>query len=241
MRGGLRPSSLAHVNIILNVVVVNIDDRCYMGDMARKTTSRPYHHGDLRRALIDAGVDIVTEEQNWGFSLREVARRAGVSHNAPYNHFPEKRNLLDAVAAVGFDELSAEMRTAMAEADGPESALLAISRAYVAFAARNPALYRLMFGPELAPVDGFRPEFAETSGAGAKAVLEEVILWGGREQRFAVDDCEAGRVAMAVLAAWSAVHGLDMLLVDSKAEQSGEPAMLADGGMGHFLEGLSSE
>src|SRR5271170_7712030 len=71
---------------------------------------RPYHHGDLRRALIDAAVSLVAEEQDWSFSLREVARRAGVSHNAPYNHFPEKRDLLGAVAAAGFEALRERMR-----------------------------------------------------------------------------------------------------------------------------------
>ena len=68
--------------------------------------TRPtYHHGDLRRALVDAALALVTEEQDWGFSLREVTRRAGVSHNAPYNHFADKRDLLAAVAAAGFETL----------------------------------------------------------------------------------------------------------------------------------------
>ena len=71
----------------------------------RRTDPPPYHHGDLRRALIDTALELVTEEQDWAFSLREVARRAGVSHQAPYNHFPEKQDLLAAVAIVGFERL----------------------------------------------------------------------------------------------------------------------------------------
>jgi len=70
----------------------------------RLANPQPYHHGDLRRALIDTALELITEEQAWAFSLREVARRAGVSHQAPYNHFPEKQDLLSAVAIVGFDE-----------------------------------------------------------------------------------------------------------------------------------------
>ena len=68
-----------------------------------------YHHGDLKRVLVDAAIALVAEGQNWDFSLREVARRAGVSHNAPYNHFADKRDLLAAVAAAGYEALRARM------------------------------------------------------------------------------------------------------------------------------------
>ncbi|HUB46245.1 MAG TPA: TetR family transcriptional regulator, partial [Acetobacteraceae bacterium] len=71
----------------------------------RAAQPQPYHHGDLRRALIETALQLVTEEQDWTFSLREVARRAGVSHRAPYNHFSEKLDLLAAIAAVGFERL----------------------------------------------------------------------------------------------------------------------------------------
>ncbi len=156
---------------------------------------RPYHHGDLRRALIEAALALVTEEQDWAFSLREVARRAGVSHNAPYNHFPEKRDLLGAVAAAGFESLRERMRAAVAGVASPAEALLASGKAYVNAGVENPALYRLMFGPALAatnssPVgvaklgvhvtkaDGGRPAEARAAGAGAKTVLDEIILRG---------------------------------------------------------------
>src|SRR5277367_6555328 len=73
---------------------------------------RPYHHGHLAAALIDAALALLDETQDWAFSLREVARRAGVSHNAPYKHFPEKRDLLAAVAARGFEALAERMAAA---------------------------------------------------------------------------------------------------------------------------------
>ncbi len=159
------------------------------------TDTRPYHHGDLRRALIEAALALVTEEQDWAFSLREVARRAGVSHNAPYNHFPEKRDLLGAVAAAGFEALRERMRTAVAGVTSPPAALLASAKAYVNAGVENPALYRLMFGPALAATngsplgaaklgerltkaDGGRPAEARAAGLSAKAVLEEIILRG---------------------------------------------------------------
>ena len=224
-----------------NVGVVNIARCCYIAFMSRSDSganARKYHHGDLRQALIDAGVAIVTEEQNWNFSLREVARRAGVSHNAPYNHFAEKRDLLDAVAAVGFDTLRLDMTKAKKGIADAGASMLAIARAYVAFAAKNPALYRLMFGPELAGPDGSRPELAETSGAGAKAVLESVVVQGAEDGIFAVSSDNGLSIAMAVLSAWSAVHGLSMLIVDGKSDGAIEPKMLVDGVMTHFLEGL---
>jgi AcrR family transcriptional regulator len=79
-----------------------------------ESETRAYHHGDLRRALVQAALVIVTEEQDWTFSLREVARRAGVSHNAPYNHFADKSDLLAAVAAAGMERLGEGMKAAVA-------------------------------------------------------------------------------------------------------------------------------
>lgn len=209
-----------------------------MSSPDKSTASRKYHHGDLRQALISAGVAIVTEEQNWNFSLREVARRAGVSHNAPYNHFAEKRDLLDAVAAVGFDTLRLDMRKAMEGATDACVAMIAIARAYVAFAANNPALYRLMFGPELAGPDGVRPELAEISGAGAKAVLRDVVIRGADESMFTASADDEMSIAISVLSAWSAVHGLSMLIVDNRSDAGANPEVLAQSVMTHFLEGL---
>src|SRR6186713_1832035 len=70
---------------------------------------RPYHHGDLRRAIVKAALDILSETQSLEFSLRELARRAGVSHNAPYKHFADKGELLAAVSAAGFESLTKRM------------------------------------------------------------------------------------------------------------------------------------
>ena len=71
-----------------------------------QSDERPYHHGDLRRAIVKAALEILQETQSLEFSLRELARRAGVSHNAPYKHFADKRELLAAVSAAGFEKLT---------------------------------------------------------------------------------------------------------------------------------------
>jgi AcrR family transcriptional regulator len=181
----------------------------------RRTRDQSYHHGDLRRALIETALQLVTEEQDWTFSLREVARRARVSHRAPYNHFPEKLDLLAAVAAVGFERLRDGMVRAMTGIDGAEALLVAIMRTYVRVGLENPALYRLMFGPALSEAGSFdRPTVARAAGAEARAVLEEVILHGARSAVFAVSPDSGEDVALAAIAAWSAAHGLTMFAID---------------------------
>jgi AcrR family transcriptional regulator len=180
-----------------------------------RAVPQPYHHGDLRRALIETALELVTEEQDWAFSLREVARRAGVSHQAPYNHFPEKQNLLAAVAIVGFERLSDGMKRAMAGIDDPEALVAAIGRTYVRLGLENPALYRLMFGPAIADAGpGDRPTIVRSAGAGARAVLEEVIRRGARSGVFAVPADSPKEQILAAHVFWSAVHGLTTLALD---------------------------
>jgi AcrR family transcriptional regulator len=181
----------------------------------RQAKSQRYHHGDLRRTLIETALQLVTEEQDWTFSLREVARRAGVSHRAPYNHFPEKLDLLAAVAAVGFERLRDGMLRAMAGIDDSEDLLEAIVRTYVRLGLGNPALYRLMFGPVLSDIgSGERPTVAKLAGAEARAVLEDVVLHGARAGVFAASADDPNDLAITALSIWSAAHGLTMLVID---------------------------
>jgi AcrR family transcriptional regulator len=181
----------------------------------RPTDPAPYHHGDLRRALIEAALALVTEEQDWTFSLRELARRAGVSHNAPYNHFAEKRELLGAVAAIGFERLRDGMLAAIDGIAEPETAVIACARTYVRLGLENPALYRLMFGQALADSQyEDRPSIARSAGADARGVLEETIRRGARSGAFAVSPDNPQDLALAALSVWSATHGLTMLIID---------------------------
>src|ERR1700691_1356244 len=120
---------------------------------SRRKAPRPYHHGNLASALVEAALTLLGETQNWDFSLREVARRAGVSHNAPYKHFPEKRDLLGAVAARGFDALAEHMLSSLNELTDARARLVACGQACVARGVANPALYRLMFSAALTSPD----------------------------------------------------------------------------------------
>ena len=194
---------------------------------AQDEARTPYHHGDLRRALVHAALALVTEEQDWGFSLREVARRAGVSHNAPYKHFADKRDLLAAVATLGFEALRARLLAAIAETRSADAALLAIGVAYVRFGMENPAHYRLMFGPTLTAAEGGLPVLAAEAAAGAKAVLQEAVLRGARSGCFAASPDSPAELEVAALSAWSLVHGLTMLAIDGLAK-AGASSSLPD-------------
>src|SRR5271167_3604477 len=185
-----------------------------MKDVA--ASPRPYHHGDLRRALIDAAVSLVAEEQDWSLSLREVARRAGVSHNAPYNHFPHKRDLLDAAAAAGRDLLRSELRAAVAKIADPRAALSKMSSAYFSFGIKNPALYRLMFS--VAPSDPhWRAEEVLQAWVAARAVLESILRRGARIGVFHPALTRKSELQTAALYTWAVVHGLTMLVIDGLA------------------------
>lgn len=181
-----------------------------------------YHHGDLRRALIAAALALLTEEQNWNFSLREVARRAGVSHNAPYNHFASKHALLAAVAAAGYDTLRACMQEAAGQTETPSATLKAMGVAYVRFGVGNPAHYRLMFGTVLSADDltaakNCMPSVVGEAADAAKSLLRDVIQQGAEQGSFAISPADTEALDVAVLSAWSLVHGLTVLLIDGLA------------------------
>src|ERR1051326_3460520 len=118
---------------------------------------RPYHHGDLRRAIVKAALELLGKTQSLEFSLRELARRAGVSHNAPYKHFADKRDLLAAVSAAGFEQLTDRMAVEIGGISNARKQLFALLRAYIDHGVENPALYRLMFGGYLSGPEDSRP------------------------------------------------------------------------------------
>jgi AcrR family transcriptional regulator len=203
------------------------------------SASRPYHHGDLRRALIDAALALVTEEQDWEFSLREVARRADVSHNAPYNHFSDKTDLLSAVAAVGFERLRDGILAAVAETDAADTALIKGGRAYVRLGTKNPALYRLMFGPALTDShSGEQRPLARETGMQSRAVLEDIIRRGAQSGVLAISADSKRDIALAALSSWAMVHGLTMLIIDRLAGPGAPTREMIDRIIRIHVEGL---
>ncbi len=160
--------------------------------------ARSYHHGDLRTSILQAAGEILEKEGLDAVTLREVARRAGVSHNAPSRHFPDREALLAALAGAGFRTLSEAQRTAL-EAGGARG----LGEAYVRFALGHPQRFRLMFGGRVSISS--HPALKEaamiTFDSVVKAMATRVPGPGARD---------------AAVAAWSLVHGLALLLLDDR-------------------------
>ncbi|MCP5066480.1 MAG: TetR/AcrR family transcriptional regulator [bacterium] len=181
--------------------------------------ARP-HDGGLRRDLIDAALELVEASGTRGLSWREVARKANVSHSAPYRHFANKEELLAAVAEQGFRSLAERMLEQMAAApDDISKRFEALAIAYVQFAAENPAHFRVMFGrdvPDINKHSGLREAHDVTDGlfrSGVARVLEETGNTGL--------DVDTDHFT---LMAWSLVHGLASLIVDGRVEDVSEAA-----------------
>jgi AcrR family transcriptional regulator len=173
------------------------------GSPRRRST---YHHGDLRDALLDVAERTLDRHGTPSLALRAIARAAGVSHTAAYHHFADRQSLLRAVATRGYDRLR-EALAGAARAAGPRG-FLEMGVSYVHFAAEHPALFRLMFGPEVA---GGRSQDAALRAASDAAF--QVLLEGARglEPRAA-----EAVVQQRAVAAWSIVHGLAGLLLDDQ-------------------------
>jgi AcrR family transcriptional regulator len=206
----------------------------------RRAAPRPYHHGDLRRALIDTALELVTEEQDWTFSLREVARRAGVSHNAPYKHFPEKRDLLAAVAARGFEALAERTLSSLEALTDARARLLACGRAFVACGIANPALYRLMFSAVLTSPEAGRPAIEKAAAAKARAIVDATVADAVRSGAFPSSMANPRESAAASLAMWSILHGLTMLAIDDFVGPPKDVETLVDPILGALLSGIAS-
>jgi AcrR family transcriptional regulator len=202
---------------------------------------RPYHHGDLRRAIVNAALEILGETQSLEFSLRELARRAGVSHNAPYKHFVDKRELLAAVSAAGFEMLAKRMASAIAGFGSPREQLFAMLRAYIAHGVDNPALYSLMFGGYLNGPDRGRPAIELAEAEKAKSLLADVIVAGGLGRAIPENSRNERKIAGAILACWSLVHGLTLLLADGLVGPKKKSAALGDRLVQGMLDGLAAE
>jgi len=189
---------------------------------ARPAMGRPaarrgsWHHGDLKRALVEAALATLRERGGEAVSLREVARRVGVSAAAPYHHFASREALLGAVAAWGIEAMGRAMAEAQAAApDGPEDQLVAVGMGYLLFALREPAVFRAMMRPGQARGRAPPPGGpAERLHRALSRLREE--RGGGRDPAIEAHLC------------WAAVHGLAVLALDGALGLAGE-AQVAHG------------
>lgn len=167
---------------------------------------RHYHHGNLRRALINAGLILLERDVN-ALSLRAVAKAVGVSHTAPYNHFADKEALLAEIAIRGFEDLR-DVTERARQGAAPDAAdqLVATGLAYILYGAQRPALYRLMFGPRKTSDTS---EAVGVAGLAAFEVLVTVMQEGMQAGRF-----RAGDPRTAAFTSWALVHGMTQMALD---------------------------
>lgn len=186
--------------------------------MARKPTSskkRSYHHGNLKAALLAAGIDELEEKGLATLSLRAIAARVGVSHTAPKNHFGSLRGLLTAIAAEGFRRHAAFMRQGLSEASGRKECLRVATKGYVRFAKEHKALFQLMFSSQLC--DFADPDLQEAA-ASSYAVLSQIATDLDWDKAGAPDAQQRSEILL-----WSLAHGYAQLS-DAGLLGPGKPA-----------------
>lgn len=185
--------------------------------MTREKPDKPYHHGELREALVAAGRALLEEKGLRGFTLRECARRASVSHAAPAHHFASIGDLLAEIATRGYGELSNAMTAeGNRSRSDPAGRLVGLSVGYMAFAAANPVLFQLMFSRE---GNGFEtPALAEASRSAyrlQREAVEAVIPHAPGEVKDRMADF-----------AWASVHGFITLVLEGQLGEQDSPRAL---------------
>jgi AcrR family transcriptional regulator len=165
---------------------------------------------DVRASILSASLDLMNQGGLAALSMREVARRAGVSHQAPYHYFADRESILAELVRDGFDRLTGYLEDSLKQVRDYDESIVAMGEAYVAFALDHSSQFRLMFRSEM--VDSAR--HPETHAAGERTFDLCVRIVTGRDQ------CNEPKEAMPVIAAWSMAHGLATLYLENKLTQT---------------------
>lgn len=175
---------------------------------------KKYHHGDLKNALITAGVEILAKEGVDGLSLRKVAQHAGVSHSAPYAHFPDKQSLIAAISTEGFNQLYSELEAAISPyKKNPKKQLIKGVKAYVRFAEENTDTFKIMFSGVLEKEKDY-PSFVEISSKTFKLVVGVVQ---GCQNAGILPTAPADLMAVSV---WGQIHGIVSLALEGQVSHT---------------------
>lgn len=189
----------------------------------RSKPKRAYHHGNLRRAFLDAAIELLATDGVSGLTLRNVARRVGVTAAAPYHHFADKEAITAALATEGFAMLTERMLAGTsANAGSPLGKLRSLSRAYLEFAELHPQHYRLMFGAAAAASGSNCDPLPEASAS--YGLLHEVLREAQEEGLIGRQD-----VALQAMLAWALMHGLAMMWIDGTMHHLGADSPQAAG------------
>ena len=176
---------------------------------AASTSRRPYHHGNLRRALLDEALTTIRTEGVDGLTLRDIGARLGVSRTALYRHFTDKRALLAAVATDGFRMLREQLVAAWEKGGRGDAGFHAMGVAYVHFAVDNPSHYRVMFGGFVDP-EVKDPQLGTEARGAFQALVDAVAALQRTGVLFADDTVLMARYT------WALVHGIAMLAIDGQ-------------------------
>lgn len=164
----------------------------------------------LRQSILDASLALITAEGLEGFSMREVARRAGVSHQAPYHHFSDREAILAAIVAEGFERLRDRTLAALEGVSDPAKRFTATGKAYLDFALEHPAHFKVMFRSELV-----REEKHEAASACAQGAYDVLVRVAGE-----VSAASGLNREVVILLAWSTVHGAANLMLEGKLDKA---------------------
>jgi AcrR family transcriptional regulator len=205
---------------------------------ARKTPDKAaYHHGNLREALVTQGLALLEEEGLGALTMREIARRTGVTQTAPLHHFEGKTGLLAAIAARGFRMLLDARMQALKDQREPADRLMAVMLAYVDFARAHPVLFHLMHGPEIPDKTAY-PELNEA------AIRSYGLLEAAVADYLLAREGNMDRRREATLAAWTACHGLAHIMTSPQNTPSHvlrkDPQGIARTIFGMFMKGLAT-
>ncbi len=170
---------------------------------------KPYHHGNLRETLLESAIRLIAEVGPAGFTLREVARRAGVSHNAPYRHFRDREDLMAAVATQGYRELTQAMLRAAKDESSALDRLKLAGLAYITFALRRPEHFTVMFDVPTS----VKTKHPDSALAAEQAFLTLVNLVKGCQDESRMPSGDPHEFA---LLAWSMVHGVAKLAITGR-------------------------
>ena len=210
--------------------VDDVNTKVRKSGLATPARKRTYHHGNLRQALIQSGLELIAEQGARALTLRELGKRAGVSRMAPYRHFRDRATLLDAIREAGFELFADALEHArLAAGSDFTSRMQALAVAYVRFARENPAYFEVMFSPSGTSGESSRSQAGERAFEALHGTIREGQASG---------EVRAGNSLLLASAAWASVHGISTLELERQFSKEMAPEKFVEACSGIVVSGL---